>query len=396
MKQFQVPYAHPSIGAEEIFAVKRVLESGWITSGKETIKFENEFAQYVNSHPNSHTNPVPLRALSVQSCSAGLHLATEALNLPGNKQVLLSPYTFTATASSILHAGLEIEFIDIDKQCLFPGPDDFKKKIKTGKYSAVVFPHITGTVDEQYNELLNLARRYKLKIIEDAAHSFPALKEDGYLGTYGDIGVYSFYANKTITTGEGGMIVSRNPELMKKIEMLRDHGCDKNTWNRYNNKPQQSFYDIVELGYKYNMSDIQSAIGRIQLKKARALHKKRIKLAMKYIELLRERDYWIVPQKPTNPFSHSWHIFMLQLQHKNLSRTELIHKLAKKGIGVSVHYRPLHVMSYYRKRYSLSPEDFPNSLARYESTLSLPMFPDLDMEKLTWVCNTLINTIDKH
>ncbi len=389
-----LPFASPSIKKAEIAAVERVLRSGWLSSGPETTQFEHEFASYINDHPAEKQRKRKLHALCVSSCSVGLELAVRVLDLPPKVPLLLSPYTFVSTASAVLHAGLPLAFIDIDTDSMLPSPQNLRNTLRKRKYSAILFPHISGIVNEHYTELLYIARQHGLKIIEDAAHSFPAKGRDGYLGTYGDIGVYSFYANKTITSGEGGMMVSRSKRIMQRLERLRNHGFDKNAWNRHRNNAKENYYDIIELGYKYNMSDIHAALGRVQLQRASSMQKKRIALAKEYRKILSTRDCWILPTYPHEDLSHSWSLYMILIKHPKHSRNYFLEKLAHHGISTSLHYKPLHMMSYYKKTYSFSPTDFPNSLERYTSTLSLPLYPDLDIKTIRWIGKTLIHIAD--
>ncbi len=392
MKKFSIPFSPPSIGRKEIAAVQRVMKNNWLTSGPETIAFEQEFAAYIRNHP-AETNKAPLQARAVVNCTAGLHLALMALRIPQSKKVLVSPYTFVSSISVILMSGLEFDFYDIGKTSLYPDINDFKKKAEQSHYAAVIFIQITGFVTEQYQELIDIARFYKLAIIEDTAHSFPAYNQHGFLGTMGDIGVYSFYANKTITTGEGGMIVSRDTELINTITLLRNNGINKNPWDR--NKNNVALYDVEALGYKYNLTDMQSAIGRVQLKKAQKLQKKRLLLAQEYIRLLKNKSYITLPETSSQPYAHSWHIFCIQFVHPSITRDSFVQQLSNYGIQSSIHYRPIHMMSYYKKRYSFHDTDFPNALSRFASTLSLPLFTDMKLKDVQKVCEIIEKIVEK-
>lgn len=401
----RIPFAKPSIGRAEYRAVKKVLASGWITTGSETAAFEREFAALINGDgarsAGAPTNILAdntnlLRAKAVQSATAGLHLSFLALGLRKNDVVFTTPLTFSATAAAALHAGARVVFVDCKKNSRSMDEDAFAAAVKKEKHARAFLPvHIAGCAWDNLAELNAIARKKSLFIVEDAAHAFPARETDGagrkqFLGTSGDIGVYSFYANKTITTAEGGMVVCRDAALHAKISTLHNHGIDRSVWDRFKNAPLQYEYDIVEAGWKYNLPDLLSALGRVQLARAFELQEKRAACARRYLKNLAGVDYIELPSAPREGRAHSWHLFMVRIMHPRLSRDDFIRKLAALGIGTSVHYKPLHLMTYYQKALGLTARMFPNARAVYEQSLSLPLYPDMRAREVDEVCRAII------
>ena len=349
-----IPFGLPSLGLEEENAVLNVLRSGWLTTGKITKKFEQEFAAFVGSK----------YALALNSATAGLHLAIEALKIKKGDYVITSPYTFTASAEILRYLGAHPLFVDINKNDLNINPDFVKKNCSNKNAKAILPIHIGGEPCKM-TEIMDIAKKYSLKVIEDCAHAFPVkYNSNKYCGTIGDTGIYSFYANKTITTGEGGMLVTDNPEIAKRVSIMRLHGIDREAWNRYTEKNSSWKYEIVDAGYKYNITDIASSIGREQLKKANQFLTRRKEIAKKYIDAFKDLDAIDIPDYKKN---HSWHLFIISIEKNklNINRDEFIQKLSKAGIGTSVHYIPLHIMPYYKKLYGFKDNDFPNTLDRY-------------------------------
>lgn len=386
-----IPFAKPSITNDEIDAVIKVLKSGWLTTGSEAIAFEKEFINFLNVQK--------LQALAVQSCTAGLHLAFNALKIDARHSVIASPLTFISTVSMAIHCGAHIEFIDCAPGSLYPNAESVDKLPKHERQKVIILVPLAG-YHPHYEQLFEIATQRQIYTLEDAAHAFPArinIKNTYHpYGTLANIGVYSFYANKTITTGEGGMVVSKNPELSQAMMLLRNHGMDKLTWNRYTDSPSKFSYDIIVPGYKYNMPDILATIGRAQLQRANALHKKRVNIAKRYFDRLSNRDYWTLPETPVNLHDHAWHLFIIQINHPRLSRDDFMRLLQEKGIGTSVHYKPLHLMSFFQKNYGFTPYSFPNAFEVFQKILSLPLYPDLEEETLDFICNTIIEIGDNN
>jgi len=254
--------------------------------------------------------------------------------------------------------------------------------------------HVAGLPCDM-EAICHLSRRYGVPVVEDAAHAFPVRVGDRWVGTDGDAGVYSFYATKPITTGEGGMVVTEREEVAKRIRVMRLHGIDRDVWNRYTEKGAGWRYDVVAPGYKYNLTDLAAAIGRVQLRKAESMLARRRLIAHRYLGAFNGLDFLVPP--PQGP-SHAWHLFIIRLRGNRLSidRDSFVEELQKRGIGVSVHYIPLHVMSYYRDRYGLKPEDFPVSLAASESCISLPLYPSLTDDEVERVITAVVEVGGSH
>ncbi|MDR2588070.1 MAG: DegT/DnrJ/EryC1/StrS family aminotransferase [Spirochaetales bacterium] len=381
-----IPFARPDIGKEEEEAALRVLRSGWLTTGAEAKAFEEEFARYVGA---SH-------ALAVNSATAGLHLALEAAGVESGGRVITSPYTFAATAEVVRYLGAEPLFVDVEPGTFHIDPSGVEKALKAcgtrgcaeGRVGALVPVHIAGQVCRM-ESLTAIARRWGIPVVEDAAHSFPSRTASGFAGTLGDMGVYSFYATKTITTGEGGMVVTNNEAAAKRISLMRLHGIDREIWNRYTERGASWKYAVVEAGFKYNMTDLAAAIGRVQLRRAGEFLAKRQAIAAKYRAAFADKDYI---ELPPDGEGHALHLFIIRLVESRLTlgRDEFIDRLAEKGVGTSVHFIPLHIHPYWQKRGGYKPEDFPHALDAYRRAISLPIYPAMTEEETQRVIEAVI------
>ncbi len=365
-----IPYARPSLGVEEENAVLSVLRSGWLTTGSVAKAFEEEFAAFVGAPA----------ALAVNSATSGLHLALEALGVGPGDKVATTPYTFVSTAAVARHLGAEVVFCDIGKADYNMDPGKLESLLARERHVKAVLPiHIGGNPCDMA-EIIDIARSHGAAVVEDAAHAFPLRMEGGFAGTIGDIGVYSFYANKTMTTGEGGMIVTRDDSLRKRMALMRSHGFDRDAWDRYTSTKPAWFYDVIEAGYKYNLPDLLAAIGREQLKKADAFLAERQAIAAGYLKAFADLDAIELP--PVHP-GHSWHIFAIRLVPGKLriERGEFIGRLAARGIGSSVHFIPLHTMDYWARRYGFSPSDFPEAWDKSSRSISIPIWHGMSEEQ---------------
>jgi dTDP-4-amino-4,6-dideoxygalactose transaminase len=376
-----IPFARPSIGAEEEKAVLEVLRSGWLTTGKVARAFEEEFASFVGAP----------RALAVNSASSGLLLALEAVGVGPGAKVMTSPYTFTSSAAAARHLGAEVVFCDISKEDYNIDPAKLEVLLVRDPSIRVVLPVHVGGMPCRMGEILAICRRRGVKVVEDAAHAFPLRLPEGAAGTLGDAGVYSFYATKTITTGEGGMIVARDESALDRMETMRLHGFDRTAWDRYTSRKASWRYDVVEAGYKCNLPDLLAAVGREQLKKADLFLERRRAIAARYLESFAGNPAFETP--PVHP-SHSWHLFSLRIRPEALrmGRDEFVDRLQAAGIGVSVHFIPLHILSYWSKRYSLRSGDFPEAYAKYSCTISLPIWPDMTEAQTDRVSHAVLET----
>ena len=361
-----VPFFRPSLGTEEEEAVIGVLRSGWLTTGEEAMRFESEFAAYVGAR----------HACALCSATAGLHLALEALGVGPGSVVLTTPFTFAATAEVARYLGADPVFVDIDRATLNMDPSALASALerlgKSDRRVSAIIPVHVGGLPCDMDAIGPLSLKHGVPVVEDAAHAFPVRRGERFVGTLGDAGVYSFYATKTITTGEGGMLVTDRDELASRVRVMRLHGIDRDVWDRYRSPGASWKYDIVAPGYKYNLTDIAAAIGRVQLGKAQSFLERRRQMARRYIAAFSGLDFLSTPPYAED---HAWHLFVIRLQRDKLSldRDGFIEELYKRGIGVSVHFIPLHLMSYYRDRYALKPDDFPAALDAYTTCISLPL-----------------------
>ena len=360
-----LPFALPEIGEEEIAEVTAVLRSGWVTTGPRARRFEEDFAAFLGE-PG-------LQAVAVNSATAGLHLALEALGIGPGDEVITTTHTFTATAEVVRYLGADVKLVDIDAATLNIDPRAVEAAIGP-RTKAIIPVHYAGLAADM-PALLAIAARHGLKVVEDAAHALPTTVRGQLVGTLAsDATVFSFYANKTITTGEGGMLVTRNAELAQRARVMRLHGMSRDAFDRFTATVPSWAYEIVAPGFKYNLTDIAAALGIHQLKRAREFQRKREMLARQYDAALAGLTV-ITPPWPAAGEQHAWHLYVVQLADgAGVERDRFIERLYAAGIGCSVHYIPLHLHPYWRDRYALRPEMFPASQRAYERMVSLPLY----------------------
>ncbi len=371
-----LPFAQPDIGEAEIAEVVDTLRSGWLTTGPKTRRFENEFRAYLG-------DPA-LHALAVNSATAGLHLALEALGIGPGDEVITTTHTFTATAEVARYLGADLVFVDIDPATLCIDPRQVEQAV-TPRTRAIVPVHFGGLAADMA-ALLAIARRHGLKVVEDAAHALPASCGGRRIGTLdSDATVFSFYANKTITSGEGGMVVVRDAAVARRIGVMRLHGMSRDAFDRFTANAPSWYYEIVAPGYKYNLTDLASAVGIHQLARAEAFWHRRAEIAARYGAAFAGLPVVAPPQPPPGE-QHAWHLYVLRLGDDcRIGRDALIERLYADGIGCGVHYIPLHLQPYWRDRYGLVAERFPASQRAYERSLSLPIYPrmrDEDVDRV--------------
>lgn len=359
-----LPFALPDIGEEEIAEVVDSLRSGWLTTGPKTQRFEREFAEFVGGD---------VQALAVNSATAGLHLVLEAFGIGPGDEVITTPYTFTATAGVVRHLGADPVFVDIDPRTFNIDPEKLERAI-TPRTKAIIPVHFAGLSCEM-DSIIEIARKYGLRVLEDAAHALPTTYRGQIVGTLdSDATVFSFYATKTITTGEGGMIVTRDEAVAQRCRAMRLHGISRDAFDRYTSTKPAWHYEVIAPGFKYNLTDIASSIGLQQLKKAWSFQERRQWMAERYNMELAGLPITAPPQ-PQNGDIHAWHLYAIRLDDSvQISREEFIQQMSARGIGCSVHFIPLHLHPYWQKAYDLQPHDFPAAWRAYERAVSLPLY----------------------
>ncbi|MGH8005020.1 MAG: DegT/DnrJ/EryC1/StrS family aminotransferase [Limisphaerales bacterium] len=371
-----VPFYKPSLDETDIEAVRSTLEDGWITTGPKAKKFETGMAAYIGSK----------YALAVNSCTAALHLALAAAGIKKGDKVITTPYTFAASVETIIWCGARPVLVDIDPETLNVDPVRVEKKIDK-KTKALVSVDIAGLACE-YDALQPLAKRKKLFLLADAAHSLGASYKGVKVGKLANATAFSFYSTKNLTTGEGGMLVTDDQKLHEKAAILALHGMSKDAWKRYTSEGSW-YYEIVAAGFKYNLSDLQASLGLAQLGKFPNLQKRRAFLAGLYDrQLAPYLDMLELP--PRNGYSeHAWHMYMIRLKPKvlKIDRDELLRQLAVRGVGTSVHFIPVHLHPFYRKFLGHKPADFPNALATYKRIFTPPFYPAMSDEDVEYVCS---------
>ena len=381
--EIQVPYHRPSIGDEEIDEVVRTLKSGWLTTGPRTAQFEKEFGAYAD---------VP-HALAVNSCTSGLHLALAALNVGPGMEVITTPLTFCATVNTIIHTGATPVLADVGPDGNID-PSSIQSRI-TDRTRAIVPVHYAGLPCDM-DAIWFLARRHGLDLIEDCAHAAGAFYKGGHAGAASPVtgersaaSVFSFYAVKNMTTGEGGMVLTHDEELASRMKILSLHGISKNAWNRYSDRGHWG-YEVLESGYKFNMSDIQSSIGIHQLRKLEGFIEVRARFARLYNSLFADiPEVELPPEK--DGCRHAWHLYTLRLNLERLSigRDEFIEQLKDRGVGTSVHFIPIPLHPFFASRAQLRQNQCPAALELYPRLISLPLFPAMTEDQVRYAAKAV-------
>ena len=361
-----LPFALPEIGDEEIAEVVSALKSGWVTTGPKTAQFERDFGAFLGADEGLH-------CIAVNSATAGLHLALEAVGIGPGDEVITTTHTFTATAEVVRYLGADVKLVDIDPATLNIDPAAIEAAI-TPRTKAIVPVHYAGLAADM-PAIGALAQRHGLKVIEDAAHALPTTSGGRLVGTLGsDATVFSFYANKTITTGEGGMLVTRDAALAKRAKVMRLHGMNRDAFDRFTATVPSWTYEIVAPGFKYNLTDIAAALGIHQLRRLPGFQQQRERLAAAYDAALAGLPLRLPPRALSGD-THAWHLYVVRLaDDAGVARDRFIERLYAAGIGCSVHYIPLHLHPYWRDRYALGPSMFPHSQHAYERMVSLPLY----------------------
>jgi perosamine synthetase len=372
-----LPFHKAYIEQDDIEAVTSVLRSGWLTTGTRTREFEAAFSNHVGA---SH-------AVALSSCTAALHLALLAVGVSEGDEVIVPTMTFSSTGEVVLYPKARPVLVDCEPNSFQIDPEAVERAI-TPRTRAIIPVHFAGS-PANLERLLEIARLHKIKVVEDAAHAFPTRYKGRMIGSFGEITCFSFYATKTITTGEGGMITTENPEYAERIRILSLHGISKDAYKRYTSEGTWR-YEILDVGYKYNLTDMQAALGFSQLAKCGAMREKRQAVAERYQQGLADLDICSTPAAEPGT-QHAWHLFVLQLNLDSLriTRDRVIEELKERGVGTSVHFIPLHLHPYYQQQFGYRAGDFPSAEHRFERAISLPIYPGMSMDDVDQVIQAL-------
>ncbi len=368
-----LPFSRPSISKEAMDEVTACLASGWITTGPRVKQFEQDLQTYLG---------VP-HALVLSSATAGLHLAFSALLRPGD-EVITTPMTFAATLNTIVLAGGRPVCVDVESGTYNMDVTKVAEAI-TDRTRAIAPVHFAG-LPVDLDPLYALAQERGLRVIEDAAHAIGTEYKGRRIGSFGDVQIFSFHPNKNMTTGEGGCLATRDEKLAADVALLRFHGMDREAWNRFGKQGRQH-YEIVAPGYKYNMMDIQAALGLHQLRQLDGFIRRRTELALRYQALLADWPEWTLPQTPPYAHRHAWHLYtpLLNPAAAGMDRDAFMQGMKKRNIGTGLHYRAVHLYPYYREHYGYRRGDFPNAETVSDRIVSLPLFPamtDADQDRV--------------
>ena len=370
----QIPFHKPHITQKEIDSVIDIMRSGWLTMGPKTLEFEEAFKQYIGAD----------YAISLNSATAALHLSLNAVGVGIGDEVIIPTNTFIATAEAVVYSGARPVLCDIEKT--YHNIDvNLIEKLITPKTKAIIPVHFGGNPCDM-DEIKKNADHFNIKIIEDAAHALPSSYKNKIIGTLSDAVCFSFYATKTLTTGDGGMVTTNNSKIAEKIKIQRLHGISGDAWERYGQN-NDWYYEVVDLGYKYNTTDIQASIGIIQLEKLEWMRDERKKIADKYIDAFSGKLHFIIGN---NQNESSWHLFVIKIGN----RDELHQKLKEKGISTSVHFIPIHKHPYYKKSFSFSDGDYPVANFVFEQSLSLPIYSGLTENEVEYIIKNVLEYVE--
>lgn len=393
MRQTFLPFALPDLDDSELVQIKEVLDSGWITTGRKTHEFEQAFAQTVKAK----------YAIAVNSCTAAMHLALEAIGLQSGDEVITSAYTFAATAEVIRYFGAKPVLVDICPTDFNLNPELITQAI-TPRTKAIMPIHLAG-LPADLDSIYDLADKHNLAVIEDAAHAFPAQYKGQIIGQIQNqkskiknqkLTCFSFYATKTITTGEGGMITTDDESIADRCRIMALHGISKDAWKRYTAEGSW-YYEIIAPGYKYNLTDIAAAMGLAQLAKAERMGQRRREIAQRYNQAFQQISALQTPHDRAD-CQHAWQLYMLRLNSAQLqiSRNQFIEELKARKIGVSVHFIPLHLHPYYCQTYGYQPDDFPIAYREYQREISLPIYSKMSDTDIQTVIDAVLDIVKTH
>jgi dTDP-4-amino-4,6-dideoxygalactose transaminase len=392
MRNTFLPFAPPSIGEDEVGEVLDTLRSDWITTGPKVARFEQEFAGFIGAPA----------ALAINSGTAALHLALAALDIGPGDQVISTPLTFCSSIHVIEHVGARPVLVDVEPDTLNIDPARVDETLGrgSGRFKAILPVHLYGHPCEM-DPLLALAQQYGLALVEDAAHALPARYRGRTIGapppapnqSVPDLTAFSFYATKNLTTAEGGMLTG-DPELLDRARVLSLHGMSRDAYKRYTAEGGWH-YDVVAAGFKYNMTDIQGALGLQQLRRLPDFQSRRAAIARRYDRAFQHVEELELPARRAN-IEHAWHLYVirLRLDRLNIDRARFIEELKAQKIGTSVHFIPVHMHTYYKEKYGFKPEDYPVALQAYQRMISLPLYPrmtDADVDDVVEAVTEIVN-----
>jgi dTDP-4-amino-4,6-dideoxygalactose transaminase len=376
-----VPFHRPSIGEEEIAEVVDTLRSGWLTTGPKVERFQREFAAEVNAR----------HAIAVNSATAALHLALEAVGVTAGDEVIIPTYTFAATGEVVTYLGARPILADCRADTLNVDATTIEPWL-TSRTKAIVPVHIAGQACDM-EPILELARARNLFVVDDAAHALPASYKGRSVGTIADVTAFSFYATKTITTGEGGMVTTDRDDYAARMRRMSLHGLSGDAWNRYSARGHW-YYEITDFGFKYNLTDVAAALGLRQLERMEPFHRRREEIARRYSESFSDLDTCLVP-RDAGFGTHAWHLYILELNLTALTatRNQVLERLRQKGVGTSVHFMPLHLHPVYQRQYAYKPGQFPTAEVAFGRACSLPIYPAMTDDDVTYVIDAVRATL---
>lgn len=384
MTDRDIAFHRPSLDAREVEAVREVLASGWLTTGPRVREFEREIAALVGSG----------HAVAVNSCTAALHLALEAVGVAAGDEVIVPTMTFAATGEIVHYLGARPVLVDSVPDTLNMDPDDFARRI-TPSTRAVIPVHYAGHPCDM-DAIVEIARRAGVRVVEDAAHALPARYRGRMIGSIGDLTAFSFYATKNLATGEGGMLCTDNDEWEQRARLMSLHGLSRDAWRRYASDGSWD-YAIMAPGFKYNLSDVLAAVGSVQLQKLAGFQERRRAIVARYQAAFGDLDAVECPAERPE-VEHAWHLYVLRLRLERLDidRNGAIEELRRLGIQTSVHFIPLHMHPYYREAWGFGPEDFPVAFAASQRIISLPLYPAMDDEAVERVIGAVREVVLGH
>lgn len=383
MKNDFLLFHKPFISEEEVDEIVDTVRSGWLSMGPKTIRFENNFSEYIGVN----------KSVAVSSWTAAGHLSLEAFGIKEGDEVIVPTMTFPATAEIVCYFKAKPVIVDVDEDTLNISLEAIEKAI-TPKTKAIIPVHYGGQPCD-LDEIHAIAKKHNIKVLEDAAHSLPAKYKGKKIGTISDVTCFSFYATKTLSTGEGGMICTNDEEIAERVKIMRLHGINRDAWKRYTESGSW-YYEVVAPGYKYNFTDLQASLGLPQLKKVDTMWNSRKRIAAKYTEALKDLDmiqlHTIKPDRDS-----SWHLFPIRLYLDRITknRAQIINELREKKIGVGVHFMPVHQHLYYSETFNLSDAEYPVASAAFPRLMSLPIYPGMTDDNVDKVIDVLINTLNK-